>query len=312
LHLEKLSCTACHSGPEPDEQARQIQTAMAHGLGLPSHDYSADLAPGIVSPVMQQREGQLYPHRAFWPAFWGFLQDDQIAPLHPEETYDTLRRTLRVRRGSTLAETISDVRLSRDDKASALGEGRASVAESELNEDELAKLAQLKQTKTQEAWQEKLAAALGALKDAVSQDGATPVYVGGGKAYRLKDDGSVESFEHAAANAYVWPLGHDVRPARQSLGVKGCTECHSVGSPIFEGQVAALGPAPDDERLSYAMHQLAGYDKTRLDAWSQSFQGRKAFKWFGFTATGVAGLVLLSYLAAGITALPGRIRRRLR
>ena len=84
LHLEKLSCTACHSGPRPAEQALQVQTAMAHGLGLPSHDYTAALPPGIVEPVMMRDGDVLYPHRMMWPAFWGSMQNDTIRPLNPE------------------------------------------------------------------------------------------------------------------------------------------------------------------------------------------------------------------------------------
>ena len=69
--------------------------------------------------------------------------------------------------------------------------------------------------------------------------------------------------------------------------------------------MTALAEAPVDQPLTYAMHELAGYDKTKMDAWNASFRGRTAFKYFGFAAVGVAGLVLLSYVFAGITALPG-------
>ena len=77
IHLEKLSCTACHSGPRPGEQALRVQTAMAHGLGLPTHELSADTEPGIVAPVMLRTDGVLYPHRTVWPAFWGEMKDAQ-------------------------------------------------------------------------------------------------------------------------------------------------------------------------------------------------------------------------------------------
>ena len=65
-----------------------------------------------------------------------------------------------------------------------------------------------------------------------------------------------------------------------------------------------------DQPLTHAMHELAGYDKAKMDAWNASFRGRTAFKYFGFAAVGVTGLVLLSYVFAGITALPDLVLRR--
>jgi hypothetical protein len=57
------------------------------------------------------------------------------------------------------------------------------------------------------------------------------------------------------------------------------------------------------------MWELAGYDKQMLDAWNQSFQGRTLFKYAGFAAMGVVGLILLTYLVQGTYGLFGRFRR---
>jgi len=38
LHFDKLSCTACHSGPYPSEQATTVLTSMAHRLGVESYN----------------------------------------------------------------------------------------------------------------------------------------------------------------------------------------------------------------------------------------------------------------------------------
>ena len=214
LHLEKLSCTACHSGPRPAAQALQVQTAMAHGLGLPSHDYTAALPPGIVEPVMMRDGDVLYPYRMMWPAFWGCIQNDTIRPLNPDAVYDALRTTLRVRRGATLAETFGEVKLSNSEKAETLGEERAKVPDAELTAEEQAKLQKVQSTKVLAAWQEKLTAALKKLQQIIPVEGAQPVYVSGGEAYRLSREGTAEVFEHEAARPYSWKLAHDVRPAR--------------------------------------------------------------------------------------------------
>jgi len=311
IHFDKLSCTACHSGPRPDEQASLVQTALAHGLGLKMHDHG-DTPPGIAAPVFKRdgADGVLYPHRMMWPAFWGTMKDGKITPLNPEAVYDATRKTLRVR-DESFAEEVMDADLSSSDKKELLGEDRYRVKEDELTEDEKAKLADAMAERGRKNWQEKLAGALNDLKEIV-EDGAVPAYVSGGKSYRLAQDGTAEEFDNEAAKPYAWKLAHDVRPARWSLGVNGCYDCHAAGAPIFEGKVTALGQAPDDEPLMQAMYEIAEseFDKTKLDAWNQSFQGRTAFKWLGFVSSGTVGLILLTYLLLGFNGLAGMIRRK--
>jgi hypothetical protein len=307
LHFDKLSCTACHSGPRLTDQADPVMTALAHGLGLPSHDYSADMPPGIVAPVLLPDGGKLYPHRMTWPALWGYLQTDQITPLDPELTYDTLRKIIRRRSGQTWPEALK-IEVEDEERVKLLGEERAEVDEEELTEDERSKLDDVIQEETRKAFLGKLAEALEALQEVIPA-GATPVYVGGGKAYRLGDGGEAEAFEHEAAAAYAWRFGHDVRPARDSLGITGCFECHASGTPIFESQVTTVSPIPEEAPTTQAMYQLAGFDKFRLDAWNQSFQGRTAFKFLGFASMGIVSLMLLAYAMRGLSGLAKVFRR---
>jgi len=320
VHFDKLSCTACHSGPRPGKQTFAVQTALSHGLGLKLHD-SGDTPPGIVAPVFKRNgaSGVLYPHRMMWPAFWGTMKDEKITPLNPEFVYKIAGRPkLRVRDHEVFAEAVTKAKLSKEDKVQVLGEERAGVRESELTEEEKAKLAELEKIRGMEAWHGKLAEALGVLKEMIEEkiekkmmeEGVEPVYLSGGKAYRLAEDGSAEEFDNEATEPYAWKLAHDVRPARWSLGVNGCFDCHAAGAPIFEGKVTAMGPAPDDEPLTQAMYEIAEseFDKTKLDAWNQSFQGRTAFKWLGFVSSGAVGLILLTYLLLGFNGLAGMIR----
>jgi hypothetical protein len=306
LHLDRLACTTCHSGVGPSAKAFQEQTARAHGLGLPSHDYSAEMVPGIATSVLKADGEMLYPHRMVWPAFWGFIKDDQITPLNPEEVYDATRKTLRVRRGTPFAESMLDVKLSTEDKAGILGEDRAKVPEEEWSDEEKTKIAELERTKGMANYREKLSAALVDLKEMITEQGAEPVYVSGGKAYRIGEGSTAEAFDNDAAKPYAWKLGHNVRPARWSTGVGGCYECHSLDSPIFNGEVTAIGPAPDDAPTTRAMYELAGLNKTKLDAWSLSFVSRTAFKWFAFAAMGVVALVLFSHLFVAVGGMFGR------
>lgn len=311
LHFEKMSCTACHSGPLPEDEAIAIHTSMAHELGLPTQSRGEQTPPGIRAPVfLENEDGKIAPHRAVWPAFWGYrAEDGTITPIPPDEAADQLRRPLRIRRDFR-EEVVGRVRLSSEDKVEALGEDRAEVPEDELTEQERAKLEQAMERKKAEAFREKLADAFGALQRR-APDGAEPVFISGGKAYRMAEDSeSVQTFETDAAEPYTWPLSHDVRPARQSLGAAGCADCHSPDAPIYYGTVAAAGPAPDADPPTAAMHELRGEDLALIGAWEQMFAGRSTFKIIAVIATALIAAVLLGYGLLGVMGLSRWINQR--
>jgi hypothetical protein len=62
-------------------------------------------------------------------------------------------------------------------------------------------------------------------------------YIAGGKLHRL-GAGKLRAEDHAQAQPYLWPIAHDVRPATQALGAKGCQDCHSTEAAIFFGKVS--------------------------------------------------------------------------
>jgi len=104
-------------------------------------------------------------------------------------------------------------------------------------------------------------------------DGAKPVLVRAGRIHRV---GAVEDAA-AAARAYRWPIAHDVRPASQSLGVRGCTDCHAEDSPIYYGRVRT-GAEADGGGL--AAHEFHTPSMTLAGTWNRLFAGREVFKLF--------------------------------
>jgi hypothetical protein len=67
VHFEKLTCTACHSGPWPEEYAKRVQTSLAHGLGLATREREDDDLPRIVGPTFaRQHDGKIAPQRMVW------------------------------------------------------------------------------------------------------------------------------------------------------------------------------------------------------------------------------------------------------
>jgi cytochrome c5 len=133
-----------------------------------------------------------------------------------------------------------------------------------------------------------------------------PVFIAAGKMYRL-DKGKLVAEENAAAAPYSWALAHDVRPAREALGAKGCADCHAKDSPAFLGTVLARGPVQPDNGVSKAMWQLRGEDKTWIEAFVFCFRFRIWLKCIGFGAVFVVLVVLVHYGLRGVGAITAAI-----
>ena len=87
IHFDKLTCTACHSGPWPEQETIYTKTSRARQLGMPNVDKKPNVLPHIFSPILAKQQGiiiggscgeidvlageKLAPHKALWPSFWG-------------------------------------------------------------------------------------------------------------------------------------------------------------------------------------------------------------------------------------------------
>jgi hypothetical protein len=91
--------------------------------------------------------------------------------------------------------------------------------------------------------EEQVALVLEALKKQNSGDaGVEFAYISSGRMFRLTNKGKLAAADHPAAGPVLWPLAHDVRPAQQSLGWNGCSDCHSAGSTFFFSKLEGRGP----------------------------------------------------------------------
>ncbi|MBK8979312.1 MAG: hypothetical protein IPM29_25730 [Planctomycetes bacterium] len=268
LHLQTISCTACHAGERPGAWPRRVQTSLAHGLGLASQTRTDADAPRIVEPVLaRDADGVIRPHRAFWPTFWARETTAGLVPIPLDEATRTLRRALRVRK----------------DLAAELGA---------LAPDE------------QRA---KLAAALGAL----GGDAGAAVLITGGRLWRAVD-GGLAGEPHELAQARSWALGHDVRPARDAVGVGGCADCHAADATFVHHRSVALGLVPDADPPVVLGVDAMGLDADLVAAWERSFAGRGAFKWIAGGSLLLVTLVLLVHVAVGFDAVLKALRGRRR
>ncbi len=325
LHFDKLSCTACHSGPLSEAIVGRQINSIAHHLGehikrtgqefpaivgpvnipiasdaQPSAVPDGEAADGVRSNEQKTTDQKYTPHRMMWPSFWGTLEKGQVTPLNPETAYDLVRKPLKVRREFT--DELRDVSLSLTQRKELLGEDRARVKDEERTAEEQAKVRAAEKVARQEQIDERLIGALSAIEEQFP--GKQAVYVTGGTGWVRYGPDKVKALPAeelgGAADPYAWPLAHNVRPARQALGASGCTECHSDDAQFFFADIQPVGLIPDQEIASLKVHQLQKADMQRLQTWNQMFVGRSSFKIASLIALSLTCLITLSVMAWNI------------
>ncbi|MEO8270690.1 MAG: hypothetical protein ABI557_13285, partial [Aureliella sp.] len=296
LHFDKLSCTACHSGPQLEQQvARQINSII-HRLGEHVKRTGQEL-PAILGPVNLPRDDQrpnavdqsdadsvsdshskYTPHRLLWPSFWGTLSEGKVEPLNPELAYELVRKSLKVRKDFT--EEMREVSLSLSQRKALLGEDRARVKDEDRNDEERDKVQGAEDSARKAQIDERLLAALTAIEEQFP--GKQAVYVTAGTGWVRYGESKLKILHKEelglAAEPYAWPMAHNVRPARQALGAEGCTQCHSDESNFFFAELKPVGLVPAQELSSVRVHELQQADMVRLKNWNQLFAGRSSFK----------------------------------
>lgn len=99
VHLEKMTCTACHSGPEPAANTHLIKTARNHRLG--ARMVGEMVLPYIVGPVFVKQDGKTRPCQMIWPSFWGTMKGEEITPMLPAKVTDAVGKILQTRINDT-------------------------------------------------------------------------------------------------------------------------------------------------------------------------------------------------------------------
>lgn len=129
----------------------------------------------------------------------------------------------------------------------------------------------------------------------------TPLYVNAGRVYEAGPHGALTSKDHEGARPYAWPIAHDVRPAAQSLGVRGCDDCHAAGAPFHFGAVTVASPfVPQQVEVT----QMTEYqDQSSLFPWlfSMSFLFRPALKMVVIVSFVIIASVVLIHALRGLS-----------
>ena len=145
-------------------------------------------------------------------------------------------------------------------------------------------------------------------KEALEKE--TYAYLSGGKLFHLDGDGSLLAESHPAAEPVVWPLGHQVRSAQQSLGVNGCTDCHSEGSPFFFGKIIGTGPLKTEHVEKRSAHMFMDLDKPYQRLFGLSFRVRPLFKVILIVVLVIVGSVLLLMFLVILGRYSGLLEKR--
>jgi hypothetical protein len=136
-----------------------------------------------------------------------------------------------------------------------------------------------------------------------------PVFIAAGKMYR-EVKSKLTAGEDAAAAPYAWALAHDVRPARQALGAKGCADCHAGDSTAFFGTVVARGPVAPNAGVSHEMWALRDENKPWIQAFALAFVFRPWLKIVVFAAALVVLAVLTHYGLRGLGAVTAAVSNK--
>jgi hypothetical protein len=120
-----------------------------------------------------------------------------------------------------------------------------------------------------------------------------PVFVTGMKVYKRGAGGKLESFVDAAAAPYAWPIGHDVRPAQQSLGARGCVECHASGAPMFDSKVNTASVI-SGATVTHAMAEARMESTGALAAFAATYPLRWLLLLIGYASAAVLFIVLFA------------------
>ncbi|NOX90630.1 MAG: hypothetical protein GXO77_16630, partial [Calditrichaeota bacterium] len=266
VHLKKLTCTACHSGPLPQKTAYLVKTSMAHALGTHNSKRSPEALPHIFAPVYARRnDGKISPNLLLFPAYWGTISGDSLKPLPPSKILPVVRGVVGYidSAGSGSFPQISD-----------------SV----------------------------LIAVLDTLKTLPDIRGKV-VFVSGQTVYSLNKAKQPVTNDRLKPQPYLWQLAHDVRPASQALGAKGCNDCHSPSSPFFFGKIQTDAPLLSSKPGFIPMTRFL--DVNRAGAWlfSFSFFFRPWLKLIIVFFTGILISVFVLYAFKGLNQILNTLYR---
>ena len=125
------------------------------------------------------------------------------------------------------------------------------------------------------------------------------VFITSGKVFEM-NDGELESYREESADYYSWAIGHNVRPASQSLGVNGCDDCHSFSSDFFFGNVLVESSVKSDSANYNSMTYYSDLNTVYQKLFSLTFLFRPWMKIMIIIFALIIIFVFVIYVSKGI------------
>ena len=266
LHLEKLSCQACHiptravksalvqasdaftTAPYITPPGKRIWTFYDQEMNFWNHYGELamfthhDQPTDVTSPTLFNYKGKIYPGNRVHSAWVGYEQEGKpgLNMLFMRDFF-TMWKQHRDSGGTNYAQLAAV----KDDN----GDGAL-----EINRpDEIdALLAATKEYLT---------------KTGFPLAGRRLVWVSDDRAYySSKDSKPLPRLPHEATPyASVYKFSHDVAPARAALGSGGCTDCHASDSNFFDRAVLLTAFSPDDGKPRWTPNStVLGYSSASV------------------------------------------------
>ncbi len=136
------------------------------------------------------------------------------------------------------------------------------------------------------------------------------VYVSSGKLFRLDKNGGLEAVDDAAAAPVTWPLAHEVRPVRQSLGINGCRDCHRLGSSFLFRKATGAGPLQTNRVRTISANAFMGLDRPYQKLFGLTFAVRPLLKGILLISAILIALILGLVVALFLGRASGLIEKR--
>lgn len=136
------------------------------------------------------------------------------------------------------------------------------------------------------------------------------VYVSNGKMFRLDQQGKLEATQHSAAQPILWPLAHQVRPLQKSLGINGCSDCHSLNSNFFFAEIQGTGPLKTSLKAARSAHSFMGLVGIYQRIFGVSFYARPVLKVILFITAFVMACIILIMILKILGFITGSLEKR--
>ena len=296
LHLEKLSCQACHipnravksalvqasdvynAAPRISPPGKHIWTFYDQEMKFWNHYGELDLFSAhdkptdVTQPTLVRYKGKIYPANRVHSTFVGYEE-----PGHPGLHQLFMKDFFTMWKEHRADPTAKYPQLAeiKDDN----GDGAPEVNRpAEID------------------------ALLAATKDYLTAtkfplDGKRLVWVSDSRAYYSSTEHRDLPHEEHEATAYasVYKFSHDIAPARAALGAGGCTDCHSSPSPFFDRPLLAQAfQASDGQPYWVPNHEILGLGSAWIRAGAFREQTLKPLMYL------LLAVLAVVWLAAGL------------